>query len=150
MGVDQAFTEGLQQAHLVRPGDIDNGHALPACRNIGVGPRQMQAPRLAQGNGVVLHQCRRLGIGDIDGLEAVAVGNEQVAELQGHGVAAVQRHHVHQSRLQGLVQAQYHQACVGDDIGVVATQHHVPGTVEYAILVPGQVALEKVVARLAV
>ena len=53
-------------------------------------------------------------------------------------------------RLQGIVDIDHHQSCVGDYIHIVATNGHMAGPLQGTIAIPGQRPLQEIIAGFAI
>ena len=74
-------------------------------------------------------------VGLLAGLHVMA--DQQIAELQSAGTHIVKGNRGYQLWLQRIIQINDHQPFGRGDVGVVATENHMPGTVKHAALIPG-------------
>ena len=95
-------------------------------------------------------EARRVHPGDVEQLEAVGVGHPQIAELQRRGAGVAQRDGGGVARVERVVEVDDDEPGRGGDVGVMAAERDVARAVEHSALVPGDGALEEIVARLAV
>ena len=144
-----AGVEQLVQLRRGRAFDVDDGQALAPAGDVGIGARQVQLAGVGQRH--PRRQQHRLGRQrHVDHAQAALVGDEQVAELQRRGARVAQRDGGQVARLERVVQVDDDHAGLGRDVGDMAAEHDVARAVEQPVRVPGQRALEEIVARLAI
>ena len=110
----------------------------------------MELARVAERHQRAFDLDRRLGMRDVDHVQAVGCGHEQVAELEMRRARALDRDRGGDPRLERIVEVEHHDAGIRGHVHPAARDEQVARAVQHAALVPGQRALEEVVARLAV
>ena len=138
------------QAGLARVGHIDDHQPLALGGDIGIGARDIEPARIAQGHDGALDGARLLQLRHIQNPHALRVGDEQIAELQRRRPDVVQPHGGDMARPQRVIQIDHHQAGAGGDIGDMAGQGDVTGSVQHTAGVPGRGPAQVVVTRIAV
>ena len=138
------------QLHLFRIFDIDNSQPLGTRGNISVGTRDVEALCVGERNNVVLYERRVFRVRDVNYFHALAIADKKIAELECCRAPVVEWNGLHNTGRHRIIQIDYDQSGVGDDIGVVTAQGDVTCTIENAILVPCQRALQEVIAQFTV
>ena len=130
--------------------DVHDHEALLAAGDVGIGARDLNAVRVGERYERRGNEFCPLRDGDVDHAQSAVVGDGQVAELQPGRARALERDRRRNHGFERVFEIYDHHPGGRGDVGIRAAHRDVARALQHTAAIPGQRALEEVVARVAV